>query len=217
MVTTHIVTAGDCISSIAARYGFRDWRAVYDHPDNAELKKKRPNPSVLLPGDKVAIPDREPKEEPCATGEKHRFQVRSPRTRLELALLDADQEPIAGKRYELVIDGTKHEGQTDGEGKIDRPIPGDASSGELALWLVDDEQTEPSRWTLKLGQLDPVDTPTGIQERLQNLGFDCGPVDGVIGKRTRAAVRAFQIEHELVVDGDPGPKTQAKLEQAHGS
>jgi N-acetylmuramoyl-L-alanine amidase len=69
---------------------------------------------------------------------------------------------------------------------------------------------------LQIGHLDPVEETTGIQGRLNNLGFDCGEVDGIIGPQTEAAVRAFQDEHSLEADGIPGPKTQAKLKEVHG-
>lgn len=50
-----------------------------------------------------------------------------------------------------------------------------------------------------------------IQQQLAAAGFDPGAIDGVMGPRTRAAVRAFQQANGLQVDGDPGPLTQAAL------
>lgn len=52
-----------------------------------------------------------------------------------------------------------------------------------------------------------------LQSGLKTLGFDPGPIDGDIGPRTIAAVRAFQQRHGLVVDGLPGPATEAKLDE----
>lgn len=58
-------------------------------------------------------------------------------------------------------------------------------------------------------------TNTEIQAALNANGFPCGPADGVIGPRTRAAVFLFQqaanSEPWLALDGIPGPKTQAAL------
>jgi peptidoglycan hydrolase-like protein with peptidoglycan-binding domain len=51
----------------------------------------------------------------------------------------------------------------------------------------------------------------GLQTRLRELGFDPGPIDGVLGPKTEAAVRAFQRSRGLVADGIVGPKTRAAL------
>lgn len=56
-----------------------------------------------------------------------------------------------------------------------------------------------------------LDTVEGVQQALITLGYDPGPVDGVPGKRTEAAVKAFQRDNELTVDGNAGPKTRAAL------
>jgi len=50
-----------------------------------------------------------------------------------------------------------------------------------------------------------------IQLRLQALGRYRGPVDGLFGGGTESAVKAFQSEAGLVVDGVVGPVTWTKL------
>jgi hypothetical protein len=58
---------------------------------------------------------------------------------------------------------------------------------------------------------------TGVQFRLNALGFGAGPVDGIAGPLTRRAVRAFQKAYPpLRIDAIPGPKTQAKLVEICG-
>jgi hypothetical protein len=54
-------------------------------------------------------------------------------------------------------------------------------------------------------------TTRGVQSALAALGYDPGPVDGVMGPRTRAAVMAFQRSAGLVVDGVVGPATRGAL------
>ena len=41
-----------------------------------------------------------------------------------------------------------------------------------------------------------------IQARLILVGYDPGPVDGMMGPRTRTAIRAFQQDRGLRVDGE---------------
>lgn len=49
------------------------------------------------------------------------------------------------------------------------------------------------------------------QEKLNELGYDCGTPDGSLGKKTKAAVEKFQKDNGLDVDGSIGPKTKKAL------
>ena len=51
-----------------------------------------------------------------------------------------------------------------------------------------------------------------IQTRLAALGYDPGPIDGKIGVKTRAAIKAFQEAKGLEVDGIVGSQTAAALQ-----
>jgi peptidoglycan hydrolase-like protein with peptidoglycan-binding domain len=44
-----------------------------------------------------------------------------------------------------------------------------------------------------------------VQSKLAARGYDPGPIDGKVGSRTRAAIRAFQQDRGLVVDGQITP------------
>lgn len=50
-----------------------------------------------------------------------------------------------------------------------------------------------------------------LQQRLADLGFYTGKIDGDYGKGTRSAVTAFQRQHGLEADGIAGEKTQRML------
>lgn len=54
-------------------------------------------------------------------------------------------------------------------------------------------------------------TVSEIQKRLNILGYSCGKVDGVVGIKTMAAIRQFQADNLLEVDGIVGPQTWKKL------
>ncbi len=50
-----------------------------------------------------------------------------------------------------------------------------------------------------------------VQTRLMKLGFNPGPLDGIRGRMTLAAVKRFQDSRGLVVDGIVGPNTWGAL------
>ncbi len=50
-----------------------------------------------------------------------------------------------------------------------------------------------------------------VQRKLNNLGYNCGSVDGYFGKNTESAVRKYQKAKGLVVDGIVGPATWKRL------
>jgi hypothetical protein len=50
-----------------------------------------------------------------------------------------------------------------------------------------------------------------LQRRLNRLGYEAGPVDGLFGPRTERATRRFQARHHLRVDGIAGPRTLRAL------
>lgn len=52
-----------------------------------------------------------------------------------------------------------------------------------------------------------------VQKQLHRLHFDPGPLDGIWGRRTIAALRAFQKLNGLQVDGMLGPKSNEALFQ----
>src|SRR5690606_16249154 len=72
---------------------------------------------------------------------------------------------------------------------------------------------QPLIWTgqpLKRG--DRGTAVCDLQQQLKRAGFDAGPIDGVYGAKTEAAVKAAQKAYGLVVDGIAGPKTYQALQ-----
>jgi Putative peptidoglycan binding domain/LysM domain len=196
---SYIVQDGDCLSSIAAREGFF-WQTLWNH--NAALKAKRKNPNVLLVGDEVLIPDKRVNEVAGATDRRHRFVKRGIPARLRL-IVERNAVPLKNTRYTLTVDGTSRGGTTDGQGMIDVPIPPTARQGRLEIGdLV---------YELDLGGLDPLDEITGIQDRLRNLGFYRGALDGELGPETKDALAEFQSIVGLQPTGELDGATKDKL------
>lgn len=214
MPERYAVVAGDCLSSIAEDFGFADYRSIYDDPINADFRRLRPNPNLIHPGDVIQIPDKEGKFDNKATGALHQFTVRTTKRFLRLRMLNSEGAKLADADYTLQVDGEERKGTTDGDGFLHEPIPRRASKASL--------QIGGARWRLNIGHLNPIDkTPgagiLGVQQRLANLGYHPGAIDGIDGPRTQAAVRAFQEDHPpLAVDSICGPRTQACLVDVHG-
>jgi PAS domain-containing protein len=82
-----------------------------------------------------------------------------------------------------------------------------------------DEDEDDARLTfvVELGRLDPPTEISGVQQRLNNLGYDAGPEDGIAGERTRAALAAFQRDHDLDPNGEATDATRELLERKHHS
>ncbi len=75
MSTEHTVRQGECIHSLAERYGFFP-DTLWDHAENRDLRDLREDSNILQPGDVVHIPDLTEREESGSTDERHRFRRR---------------------------------------------------------------------------------------------------------------------------------------------
>jgi len=60
----------------------------------------------------------------------------------------------------------------------------------------------------------PRDVVLDLQSRLQRLGLYSEDIDGLLGPRTRNAIRDFQVRAGVVADGYPSPDTLARLRAA---
>lgn len=203
MPIRYIVQDGDCISSIADRFGFFPG-TIWRHPENAGLREVRGNPDVLAPGDVLHVPEVRTKQADCATDLRHRFRRRGVPARLRLRVV-VDDEVVADEPYELTIDGgAAVRGRTDADGRIDVPIPPQARAASLTVGEGDDAL----EFRLRLGHLDPVDSERGLRSRLENCGYP-GDLAG--------ALRRFQHDHQLPETGEADPATVQALVTAHGS
>lgn len=206
----HIVAQGESLNSIAFQHGFT-WADLWDLAENQELRAKRGDPNVLYPGDEVFYPEKQEKQESGSSEAKHQFKLPGVPFTARITLRDPAHEPIAGVTWYFEVDGEQTEPQETGsDGRIVQSIPPGASSATLYV----NGRAIP----LKLRHLDPANTVTGIQQRLANLGYDVGPVDGVLGPRTAAAIQQFQEDERhngLEPTGEADEATIQHLRRLH--
>lgn len=79
------------------------------------------------------------------------------------------------------------------------------------------EKTEEKKEEIKVKTLRKGSSGTAVkdlQTKLTESGYPCGAIDGKYGDKTAAAVKAFQKDHGLTVDGVVGSKTLSALNGA---
>lgn len=239
MPVQHPVAEGDCVSTIAAAHGLF-WKTVWEHPDNAELKKKRGDPNQLHEGDVVVVPERRAKQESGADSQKHRFKRKGvpilvvlrafkPAAPVELppecehkgdsvsvALPDlkpAKQEAWAGVKYEATFGADTRGGAADGEGKIELKLP--PSVAAFTLKLAPGTPDEMIQFVL-LGALPPPDTGRGARRRLLALGYACQPEGPDDGADLADAIAAFQRTEGHGVTGRLSADLAKQLKEKFG-
>ena len=212
MSETHEVAEGECLSSIAFRYGFFV-DTLWNDPANAELKALRKDPAVLKPGDRVFIPDKRGKTVAIATGARHRFRRKGIPAQFKVRLMDGDK-PQANLEYELRFDdGTMVRGRTGQDGSIVASVSPAAVSARLTIRDGAASET----YDFLLGRVDPIAEISGIQARLHGLGLYRGPIDGEETDALQQAVLAFQKRHGLPATGAADDGTRKKLAAEFGS
>ncbi|MFO0552205.1 MAG: peptidoglycan-binding domain-containing protein [Polyangiaceae bacterium] len=212
----HLVNSTDCVHSIAAFYG-HSWKTIWNHPQNEELRKIRETPMCLEAGDKVFIPPIEIRQLELDTARSYRFKRKEVPHRLRLTFEDEQELPRSNLEFELEVGGRVHTGKTDGDGRIDVPIPPDTTAAILRFFAVDESTGERyvlERYDLVVGGLDPVGTARGAQARLKSLGLYWGRIDGELGPLSREALALFQQDNRLERTGELDEPTKAALFKA---
>jgi hypothetical protein len=218
MGISYTVQPGDCLSSLASRFGLSSWKTIHDHPENAALRSSRHNPNVLAPGETVFIPaGSKTKQESAAVDKRHRFQIERLPTFISLRLRNIINGDLPPADYTFTVGGASSSGPVTAETVVTLKIDPQETTGRLTVTPHDPANGFAEiDMTLNLGQLDPADTTTGVQARLNNLGFDCGAVDGELDAGVRHAIRAFQSLHGMTIDGQITPALQEALRAHHG-
>lgn len=188
------VQHGDCIFSLSAKFGF-DPETIINHPNNDSIRNLRKDPTQLVPGDEVYIPELSHKSVSGATEKRHRFKRKGLTTRLKLRFLDFD-EPLADMPF--TFSGGHHllSGTTDENGNIDIEISATVKKAIITIGEAPDE----FEFDILIGGMHPDDTVTGQQQRLSNLGLYSGNIDGVKGAMMDESIVEFKTQKGLEVN-----------------
>ena len=198
------VRQGDCLNSISEKHGLF-WQTVWNDPGNSELKERRKDPNVLLPGDMLTIPDKRVNDVDCSSDATHRFRKNGVPAKLKIQLVIED-EPLKNQAYSLMIDDQFwSEGTTDGDGYIETTIPPQVTRGKVVIGPPDDRIS----FSIDFGTLNPLDTEDGALQRLHNMGYE-------VGEDPRSAVAAFQEDQDLSVTGELDQATRDRIEEIFG-
>ncbi len=164
----HEVQEDEDVAIIGAMYGIKDWKLIWNHEENAELRKKRSSPHMLFKGDRVWIPKNELKEFEGETYKTHTFTLYPPKTVFETFLRDDRSRPYGNVKYEVWIHGKKYgeeEKRTREDGLVFEVVP-TIKELELRVWFPDlkveeEEAEEDEEGPIDEGEpeLDPTADP----------------------------------------------------------
>lgn len=87
-------------------------------------------------------------------------------------------------------------------------LSGSKGNGAEAAGGTADKEKRPTLWLRSRGT-----DVTYLQQCLKEKGYNVGKIDGDFGRKTENAVKAYQKDHGLKVDGIVGAKTWKSLEK----
>ncbi len=223
---THVVRQGDHLYRISDEYNVEP-NVILDA--NPFLNGRE---NTLFPGEELTIPVRSEKEEPGETEKHHPFDSEKGGIFLRLRLLKADGSPLENSEYLLELEEgvESRTGSTDGKGQLEEKITAAMKTARITVRIPEppgEGEEGPPReipvsWDLSIGGLHPLHYPdseasciSGVQQRLNNLRFDCGSVTGAMNDATKEAVRSFRKKYGMAEGDQLDRAVLSKLAEIH--
>jgi hypothetical protein len=197
MPQKHLIEKGESVISLSDQLGFFA-ETIWNHGENSDLRDKREDMNILMPGDILYIPDKTQKEVEKSIDQRHIFRRKGIPALFRLQLF-VGEEPRARQKYKLTVDGKTVYGTANEQGVVTKYISAQAKEGELVIG--------PDRLRIQLyfGYLDPLREWIGVKKRLVNLGYDCGELDNAPNDETRRALHLFQKRFSIKPSGEVDP------------
>ncbi|MBL9025498.1 MAG: peptidoglycan-binding protein [Myxococcales bacterium] len=211
----YVIRQGDYLTKLAHTMGF-DPDTIWNHAKNEQIRKKRPNKDLLHPGDILWVPDEaEHRRLLIRAGSDNRYVARVPGVYVAVKVTIGG-EPLVKEPFRILGLGEPIEGETDDKGYIRAGVP--VHVREIEVYLPSLDRT----LRLRVGDLDPVDTVSGIKKRLMHLGYYQPTRVGVEnaaadGDALVSALKTFQSDRGLTPNGKLDESTAKALTGDHGS
>jgi len=181
----YVIRQGDFLAKLAHQFGF-DADAVWKDSANDQLRQLRSDPNVLCPTDILYIPEPQQRFHDLTIGTTNAFVSNVPTVDVSLSFVDpayASQPFEIGEVPELV--GLT----TAGDGAATFTVPVTLETFSVKFTQLG------ATFQFKIGHLDPINSLSGIFQRLRNLGYlahDAQLDDPPDLDEIRAALRAFK-------------------------
>jgi hypothetical protein len=224
-VKPYVIRKGDYLTKLGHEMGF-DPAYVWSHPRNAELVKKRKNQEILKAGDVLWVPDEARRRLPLEVESSNTYVARVPTVPLKLTLklggkvLKKEPYVLRGLGKLPTASGERKDeivGETDDEGRISLEPNVHVREVEIVLTKRKKELR------LFIAGIAPDNELSGLRARLKNLGYlgakhqGAERYEALDPAMLEAAIRAFQGDFGLAVDGKITDALRAKILEVHGS
>jgi LysM repeat protein len=123
-----------------------------------------------------------------------------------IKICDHSGRAFSNVKYTLYLDEKQVSGVTDGSGWSEEFYIDGVKKGSLIVGGCSYDITFIS---------DEIDGVRHAQLLLNHLGYNAGPLDGIVGRRTIDAICSFQKENKLKVTGKLDSDTMSKLEDGY--
>jgi hypothetical protein len=183
----YVIKQGDYVARLAYKFGF-DADEIWNDPANGDLQALRKDQNILWPTDILHIPDqvdKEPATFPLVTGQTNTFVCDTPTVSITIKFTDTS---LAGQPFTVPEVPSLTDQTTGADGSVTLPIPVTLDTFTIAF------TQSGATFEFKPGGLDPMDTLSGVFQRLYNLGFlgDDASADPLDVGEIRVALRAFK-------------------------
>lgn len=217
----YVVQQGDYLSKLAAQYGF-DADVTWNHGKNKLLRESGRVPEMLQPLDILYIPEKKPNWLPVKAGQVNAFTASARKVTLSLRFTRRDGKPLANAKctYNCLLPSKEMPPeQTDDAGALKFQVSTRQPPFVVTFAL------ERYRFVINVGHMDPLSEASGVQKRLENLGYGVSPVIALgvsLGHwtafdRPEKRIATFQRAQGIDPTGTADQGTLHALQNAHGS